>query len=76
MVSSSVAPEMVFPWQGERRPTNVVLLACCTVAVLVGVASGSFLGRHLSPALTLRIVLTLALLGSVSAILRGVLSLT
>lgn len=77
--SASVQPVLVtngiFAIAVKGTPTNLVLLACCTVAVLIGVASGSFLGRRLSPALALRIVLTLALLGSVSAMLRGVLAL-
>lgn len=55
----------------KGRPADGPLLAFCATAVLVGVAAGTRLGRRLRPDLTLRLVLVLALVGSLSALVRG-----
>ena len=57
-------------------PSDPRLLAWCTAAVLLGVAVGRHLGRRLSPTFTLRLVLALALLGSLAALGRGLAAVT
>lgn len=78
--SASVQPVLLsnglFALAVKGAPANLLLLAGCAVAVLVGVVTGSRLGRSLSPALTLQLVLGLALVGSLGAVVRGILALT
>lgn len=78
--SASVQPVLLsnglFALAVKGAPANLLLLAGCAVAVLVGVVAGSRLGRHLSPALTLQLVLALALVGSLGAVVRGIFAVT
>lgn len=78
--SASVQPVLLsnglFALAVKGPPANLLLLAGCAMAVLVGVVAGSRLGRRLSPARTLQLVLGLALLGSLGAVVRGILALT